>query len=76
MKVKEMSNQKIISDIESGFYTRKEIAPKYEGLFSHNGCDTEFWRPINEAIITRWSKSGLIFIKELAWKINRNRQPK
>jgi len=31
--------------------------------------DQTDWKAVNEAIIQRWSKSGLNYIKERAWKI-------
>lgn len=69
-----MDNTEIISAIKDKKNFRKDIAPMYEELFESNyniSIDHEgFWRTINEAIINRWSNSGLIFIKELAWKIH------
>lgn len=70
-----MKNTDIISKIESLNKSRIEISIMYEKLFGHNhaGIDEKFWRPINEAIIKRWSNSGLLFIKRAAWKIRDNR---
>ena len=46
--------------------TRKDIALTYRlAMQSQESVD---WTKVNAAIIERWSKSGLKYIKELAWK--------
>lgn len=45
---------------------RNDIAILYRDLLQQPGID---WRAINAAIIERWSKAGLIYIKERAWKL-------
>ena len=47
--------------------TRKDMALTYAlGLRDFPGVD---WAAINAAILKRWSKSGLIWIKTQAWKL-------
>ena len=46
--------------------TRNDIALTYRlAMQSRESVD---WAKVNAAIIERWSKSGLKYIKELAWK--------
>jgi hypothetical protein len=47
--------------------TRKQMAEIYcELLLNPTGIS---WLAINERIISRWSFSGLVFIKNLAWNL-------
>lgn len=42
----------------------------------HEGADDFEWGPINEAIIARWSMSGLERIKKRAWDILAGKEPR
>lgn len=52
---------------EIGFETatRASVAIAYAACLSDEQAD---WRSINQAIIDRWSPSGLDYIKRQAWK--------
>jgi hypothetical protein len=52
--------------------TRDEVVPFYRNLIQSNPSDDEVVS-INQLILTKWKPSGLIYIKEKAWKgINSN----
>lgn len=55
----------IVNEIEDTAFTRKDVAATYAILIEKRHQD---WKPINEAILKRWSKSGLLWIKTEAWK--------
>lgn len=46
--------------------TRKSVAHAYAAAISSEP-GMLFWSSIKEKIIDRWSKSGLFYIKKLAW---------
>lgn len=46
---------------------RDDIAAKYALALAQ--ADPVEWAAVNLAIKERWSKSGLIYIKERAWKL-------
>lgn len=46
--------------------TRKDIIPIYANFLYF--MDLVDWKKVNKAIINKWSRSGLIFIKKGAWK--------
>ena len=41
----------------------------YADLMRSNGLAWNGYKPIDEAILRRWSPAGLRYIKERAWKI-------
>lgn len=55
----------IMNEIEDKAYTRNDVARTYAILISKGHKD---WTPINQAIMQRWSKSALLWIKIEAWK--------
>lgn len=55
----------IMNEIEGKEFTRADVAHTYAILIQKNHRD---WAPINGAILKRWSKSGLLWIKREAWK--------
>jgi hypothetical protein len=55
----------IFNEIEDSVYTRKDVARTYAILIQKGHKD---WSAINTAIMKRWSKSGLLWIKTEAWK--------
>jgi hypothetical protein len=57
--------QWIMNEIEDKVMTRKVVAHTYAILIQKGHQD---FKPINEAILKRWSLSGLKWIKERAWK--------
>lgn len=48
--------------------TRDDAAQLYAACLSNYGPDAD-WRSINEAVIDRWSLSGLRYVKDRAWKL-------
>jgi hypothetical protein len=57
--------QWIMNEIEGEQFTRKDVARTYAILIQKGH---QSWAPINAAIMKRWSKSGLLWIKGQAWK--------
>lgn len=57
--------QWIMNEIGDKAFTRADVAKTYAILIQKGHQD---WRPINEAILKRWSRSGFKWIKEQAWK--------
>jgi hypothetical protein len=49
--------------------TRDEVVPYYRYVIKHEVSDKEIVR-INQLILSKWSSSGLLYIKEQAWKGN------
>ena len=47
--------------------TRDAVVPFYERLIKSNPTDEEVVR-VNELILSKWTPSGLIYIKEKAWQ--------
>jgi hypothetical protein len=56
---------KKITDVSN--LTRAEVVPYYTYLIICNQDDEEAQR-INDLILSKWEKSGLLYIKEQAWK--------
>ena len=57
----------LLSEIKLRESTRKDIALTYAlALVSEDGTK---WMEVNQAIIERWSLSGLKYIKQQAWKL-------
>lgn len=57
---------KKITDVSN--LTRAEIVPYYTYLIISDPSDEEIKR-MNDLILTKWKVSGLIYIKEKAWKV-------
>lgn len=57
--------QWIMNEIEDPKMTRREVAHTYSILILKG---QEEWATINQAIMKRWSKSALLWIKTEAWK--------
>lgn len=55
----------LIIEIKDKRFKRKDIAKTY-ALALKSSWPTD-WARVNQAIMERWSISGLEFIKELAW---------
>ena len=54
-----------LAKIDNG---QKEIADYYAALIKTGGHNIA-WDIVNAATVNRWSKSGLIKVKRMAWKI-------
>lgn len=57
--------QWILNEIEDRAFNRKVVSDTYAILIQKGHRD---FKQINEAIIQRWSMSGLLWIKTQAWK--------
>jgi hypothetical protein len=55
-------------DWVASYRNRDEVAADYAALIRAHGSAWEEWRPLNNAIIRRWSLAGLVYIKTQAWK--------
>ena len=55
----------LLSEIEHKELKRNDIAKTY--ALALRSSETTDWAKVNAAIIKRWSRSGLVFIKESAW---------
>ncbi len=64
-------SQVILREIADKQMKQKDIALTYAMAIKskHEKADDFEWGPINEAIIARWSMSGLERIKKRAWDI-------
>ena len=60
----------IMNEIEGEGFTRKDVAKTYSYLLQSDTKDGDIV-VVNQAIIKRWSRSGLRWIKEQAWKMAR-----
>jgi len=60
--------QTLLTEIADVRLKRKDVAATYAMAIKSaaQGSDKPDWRAINEAILARWSHSGLEFIKKLA----------
>ena len=72
MKNNTLNKQKAANDgntmlAEVASLTRNEVVPYYRKLILSNPSDEEVLR-VNQLILSKWKPSGLIYIKELAWK--------
>jgi hypothetical protein len=57
--------QWIMNEIEDKVFKRQQVADTYAILIRKGHKD---FKAINEAILKRWSMSGLLWIKTQAWK--------
>jgi len=64
-----MCEKIILDEIANKVFKRNSIALTYAlAMMSSEKVD---WAKINQAIVERWSLSGLEYIKKRAWKIMR-----
>ena len=55
----------LLQEIGCGAMTRRDVAQSYAlAIRSSHATD---WAKVNAAIMTRWSRSALDYIKRLAW---------
>jgi hypothetical protein len=60
-----------LNEIADKAFNRQQVADTY-AILLQKGAATDDIRRINEAILNRWSPSGLRWIKEQSWKqVNR-----
>ena len=57
----------LLNEIAMKEMHQKQIAQTYRLALESSERDSIDWAKVNNAIIARWSKSGLNRIKELAW---------
>lgn len=67
--------QVLLQDIGSKEAKRKDVALTYAMAMKSEaqGPDQPDWAVVNKAIINRWSRSGLDWIKKRAWDIAEGR---
>lgn len=58
----------LLTEIQDRRMYQKDVALTYAMAIESND-DTD-WRTVNEAIIKRWSMSGLERVKKMAWKLD------
>lgn len=58
----------LLSEIAMPQMKRKDIALTYAMALLSSERNIVDWKKVNEAIIARWSFSGLEWIKKAAWK--------
>lgn len=65
-----MKNNTILKDhrkfVNVHYMTRDAVVPYYASLII--ACDDKETKRINELILSKWTPSGLLYIKEKAWK--------
>ena len=67
----------LLNEISMKEIKQKHLAMTYAmALCSSEAKDGIDWRKVNEAIVARWSKSGLIRVKEMAWKLVKQKAAK
>ncbi len=57
----------IIGECADKRMKRMDVAKTYALLLKHEGRRDFDWNKVNEAIASRWSLSGLYYIKKAAW---------
>jgi len=65
----ELSNceSTLLSEIGIKQLHQRDIAQTYALAMASSECDSIDWAKVNRAIIERWSRSGLVRVKEMAW---------
>ena len=59
----------ILKEIQDKTLHKINIALTYRSAIGAHPTAKIDWKKINKAIIKRWSKSGLLRVKEMAWKL-------
>lgn len=65
MKASDLKDHKKLVNLH--YMTRDDVVPFYKDLIARQAPDEEVKR-INNLILSKWKPSGLIYIKERAWK--------
>ena len=63
----ELCELTILDEIANPQMTRRDVAMTYR-LILQQTVEKVDWNKINRAIIDRWSRAGLEWIKERAWR--------
>ncbi len=56
----------LLREISDKNFSQKSIVLTY--AMAINSSEPKDWESVNDAIIKRWSRSGLEYIKRMAWK--------
>lgn len=59
--------QQLLDVIAYPVSTQRDVASAYAWAIQRDGPDASWWGIANEAIIERWSASGLRRVKKMAW---------
>jgi hypothetical protein len=57
----------LLCEISDPQMRRLDVAKTYRLAMESSDCAKVSWKRVNEAIIKRWSKSALVWIKNQAW---------
>lgn len=57
----------LLAEITDKGMKQKDVAQTYGLTLKSSECEKVNWPKVNQAIMDRWSKSGLIRIKKMAW---------
>ena len=63
----DIQNKNNIALTDVSTMTRNEVIPFYKRLISSEPTNEEVIR-VNQLILSKWTSSGLVYIKEKAWK--------
>ena len=58
----------LLNEISKKKFKQKDIALTY--MLALRSSDKTDWKVVNDAIIRRWSVTGLNRIKDMAWKLS------
>lgn len=61
----------LLREIADKRMKREDVAQTYAMALRSSERDSVDWLTVNTAIIERWSKSALVWIKTRAWKLAR-----
>lgn len=65
-----MTAPEVVEEVNRKKNTRDDISLLYAAAIKeHEAGDGFAWSIVNEAIISRWSKSALAYIKKAAWEL-------
>jgi len=60
----------LLREIADRRFKRNDVAITYSMALRSSERDTVDWKVVNDAIMERWSLSGLCYVKERAWKLS------
>lgn len=59
----------LLREISDKAMKREDVAQTYAMTLRSSERDTVDWSKVNHAIIDRWSRNALVWIKTRAWKL-------
>lgn len=64
-----LCEQTLLKETADPHMKQADVASTYGLAMLSSERDTIDWAKVNQAIMARWSRSGLVRIKEAAWKL-------